>query len=809
MTERDTLRQTEAINAASIANAMDCIITVDGAGKILAFNPEAEKTFGFAADEVIGRSLSENIIPDRMRNAHEKGLIRFLKTREANVVGKRIEIPARCADGREISVELSVTAFEIDRQPYFTAYLRDLSQQGETSIGSSGDKSDGNTAQRLARLGSWTWDLTQTEEIACSAELCDILGCARDFTPDFEGLLGFIHPEERDLVRQAIGEAKRDGMPHGHRSFKSDFRVVTPEGRVKFATGVGEVTFDDDAKPQLVYGTIQDVTDLRAVEQELIAARDEANHANHAKSEFLAMMSHEIRTPMNGVLGTLGLLQNMELPAQQHDLVQSARSSGDALLDILNDVLDFAKIEASKLELEEVAFSLPVLIRNIQRFWGHQFANKGLSFSVELPDGLPAFLVGDTGRLRQILQNFLSNALKYTAEGRVRLIISRDDSASAWEEGAVRNLRFSVIDSGVGIASGKQQSVFKAFDQLDRATMDGVGGTGLGLAISKRLAELMKGEIGFLSEEAVGSTFWIQLPLESAADAPEELDSEIADPADVTPFRVGSDKRKPRILLAEDNTTNQIVARELLLRRDCHVDVVANGSEAVEAVQARPYDLVLMDISMPVMDGIAATKTIRAENCPHNNVPIVALTAYAMKSDQETFAAVGMNGFVAKPVLDGKLLYQEMERILYAAASSEQPGATPAATDILIDQATLSSLTESLGEETMAKLRDSFQGDVERSLKQLHEAAEQGDVEALEHSSHTLKSVSGTFGAMRLQAQASAINTASRNSDFEGAKAALQGLETTCRDTLKVFHESNLARPVGSDTDIASDPDRK
>lgn len=814
MTERDKLRQIEALGAASIANAMDCVITIDGTGRILAFNAEAEKTFGFPASAVLGQSLSDCIVPERMRDAHEKGLLCFLKTREANVVGKRIEIPAVCANGLEILVELSVTAFEVDGQPYFTAYLRDLTEREENGAGRSASKDDNATVQRLARLGSWTWDLDHAEEITCSAELCDILGCASGFTPSFEQLLGFVHPEDRELVRQAIGNAKRDGTANGQKSFKTDFRVVTPKGFVKFASGIGEITFDGDARPQLVFGTIQDVTDLRAVEQALIAARDEANHANHAKSEFLAMMSHEIRTPMNGVLGTLGLLQHMELPLKQRELVLSARSSGEALLDILNDVLDFAKIEANKLELEELPFSLPGLVRNIEQFWEHQFANKGLTFSVQISEDLPPYLVGDTGRLRQILQNFLSNALKYTANGNVRLLIDRDQDSSLWHEGEARNLRFAVADSGIGIPGDKQASVFKAFDQLDRATRDGVGGTGLGLAISKRLTELMGGEIGFRSEETVGTTFWVTLPLERVGQAPEEIDSETATAPQAPPLRVGSSQEKPRILLAEDNTTNQIVARELLLRRDCHVDVVANGQEAVEAVETRPYDLVLMDISMPVMDGITATKTIRAGRGGASDIPIVALTAYAMKSDREAFNEAGMNGFVAKPVLDGKRLYHVIEQLLRSTASSCGASAEEGAEDgtaqsgecsvrdssgilveSVIDPTVLSALAASVGPETMIKLEDRFQSDVEGAIARLVQAAEDGDVETLEHNSHTLKSVSGTFGALRLQMQAQAINDASRRGDLAAAQAATQDLRETGDATLNAFRDLQTPTP--------------
>ncbi len=798
MTGRPNHRQTEALSAVSIEHAMDCVITIDGGGRILAFNPLAERTFGFSAQQVIGQSLSSCIVPERMRAAHEEGLARFLRTGEANVVGKRIEIPALCADGTEIQVELSVTAFELDGEPYFTAYLRDLTEKNQSDAAAVGDSA---TAQRLARLGSWTWDLAQAEEIVCSLELCDILGCAIGFSPNFEQLLGFVHPEDRDLVRQAVNEAKRDGAAHGHKSFKTDFRVVTPDGRVKFATGIGEVTFDEKARPELVFGTIQDVTDLRAVEQELIAARDEANQANHAKSEFLAMMSHEIRTPMNGVLGTLGLLQHMELPQKQRELVLSARSSGEALLDILNDVLDFAKIEANKLELEELPFSLPGLVRNIEQFWGHQFANKKLSFSVTIAEDLPPYLMGDTGRVRQVLQNFLSNALKYTAEGSVRLFIDRDGDKTPWQEGEARSLRFAVADSGVGIAHDKQASVFKAFDQLDRETRDGVGGTGLGLAISKRLTELMGGEIGFRSEETVGTTFWVTLPLERAAQAPAELDDEAMAIAQAPPLRIGKSQAKPRILLAEDNSTNQIVARELLLRRDCHVDVVANGQEAVEAVETRPYDLVLMDISMPVMDGITATRTIRAGTGPANETPIVALTAYAMKSDREAFTEAGMNGFVAKPVLDGKRLYQVIEQLFQKATPSHhddaeddtetaaEPRSLDSGTESVMDPVVLANLAASVGSETMIKLQDRFQSDIEGAIARLMQASDDADLEALEHNSHTLKSVSGTFGALRLQAQARAINDASRSGDLAAAQSATNGLQETGTATLSRFRD--------------------
>ncbi len=802
MTEQSLHRELEALGTASVENALDSVITIDGGGRILAFNAAAERTFGFAADEVLGRSLSDSIVPERMRDAHEKGLARFLRTREANVVGKRIEIPALCADGREILVELSVTAFEVAGQPYFTAYLRDLTEREESA---SGSQDEGAAVQRLARLGSWTWDLSQAEQIACSPELCDILGRSSDFKPNFEQLLGCLHPEDRDLLRQAVVRAKENGPAHGLKSFKTDLRVVTPDGHVKFASGIGEVTFDGQARPELVFGTIQDVTDLRAVEQELIAARDEANHANHAKSEFLAMMSHEIRTPMNGVLGTLGLLQQMELPQQQQDLVRSARSSGEALLDILNDVLDFAKIEASKLELEELPFSLQDLVWNIQRFWSHQFAHKGLAFGVELADDLPAYLVGDTGRLRQILQNFLSNAHKYTAEGSVRLRIERDDDASPWREGEVRVLRVSVTDSGIGIAEDKQSSVFRAFDQLERATRDGIGGTGLGLAISKRLAELMRGEIGFTSEETVGTTFWVTLPLERASRAPENPGDKAETPLRLPPLRVGPEQQKPRILLAEDNTTNQIVARELLLRRDCHVDVVANGQEAVEAVESRPYDLILMDISMPVMDGITASKRIRAGSGDARDTPIVALTAYVMKSDQEAFMAAGMNGFVAKPVLDGRRLYQVIEGLLRGVSAAQpmsdpagmemaaEPKAGRSSSDHIIDSSVLARLAASVGADTMAKLRDRFQSDVEGAVARIVQAAKDADIEALEQNSHTLKSVSGTFGAQRLQTLAQRINDASRLDDLPAVQDAVQDLQVTMTATLNTFRTTQIS----------------
>lgn len=383
-----------------------------------------------------------------------------------------------------------------------------------------------------------------------------------------------------------------------------------------------------------------DITELKMTEMELIKAKEAAEAANLAKSEFLANMSHEIRTPLNAIIGFTDLLMENEMSDVQQHYTQIVQKSGENLLDLIEDVLDISKIDAGKLEIEKLDFCLLNLLKDFIDTMSVRAHSKGLELSYELTEDVPLLLRGDPGRLTQILTNLTGNAIKFTSEGKVTICIS----VKSQDSDRVL-LLFSVIDTGIGIPEDKIDLIFEKFTQADTSNSRRFGGTGLGLAISRQLAEMMDGDIGVISKVGEGSEFWFTVHLEKQSEAKRIEKPEKED-------LIQKSDNVLKILLVEDDMLNQEVAQAMLINLEFDVDAVDNGIEAIKALGTKPYDLVLMDIQMPLMDGLETIKIIRSPESKviNKDIPVIALTAHAMKGDREKFFEAGMNDYISKPI---------------------------------------------------------------------------------------------------------------------------------------------------------------
>jgi PAS domain S-box-containing protein len=523
---------------------------------------------------------------------------------------------------------------------------------------------------------------------------------------------------------------------------------------------------------QFFAGVITDISERVASEAALSEALEEAERATRAKTAFLASMSHEIRTPMNGVLGMAGMLDDTPLDEEQREYLDIIKDSGELLLGLINDILDFSKVESGRIELEDTAFDPVTLAHESLALIKPEADEKGLSLEVVATPDLPS-LVGDAGRIRQILLNLLSNAIKFTEKGGVTIEVG------GVTRGGFGELSLSVRDTGIGISSEKMRDVFHSFAQADVSTSRRYGGTGLGLAISKELAGLMSGDISVESEQGVGSvfTFAVRLPI---GDSPSAGPRSTALETKTSPDEF--DGSKLRILLAEDTVTNQRVISAMLAKYGFRIEVAGNGLEALEAVKTRPFDLVLMDVRMPEMDGVEATRRIRALNI--QQPMIAAMTADVIQETVDLCFEAGMDEFLTKPI--------RVQEILDVIRSLPEPSDGPTAAVRFSSLEGLGEILEVDDVELIGSLAETYLTDLEAGLKAIAGAADADDAEAVMEAAHKLKSSSRLMGAPHLGDLAEVMETEAR----EGAVPDVDAFAAFVAESRRVTESLSRLLPL-------------
>ncbi|MDH4200020.1 MAG: ATP-binding protein [Spirochaetia bacterium] len=637
----------DLISMTMLHGIADAVFILNNMGIIMYNNSAAAKLFGFSGDEINGKNVS-HLISEFSSQTVDHGDRDDMLNKIPYIMGIGSDVVGHKKDGSEIFLRLSAGKFQVENETMFIGIFVDITHIKNFQKDLLLIEERASLAQRFANIGYWDWNII-TGDLYWSERIAPMFGHpVGTLETSYENFVNAIHPDDRQSVTAAVNDCVSNEA-----KYAIEHRVVWPNGAIRWLLEKGDVIKDDTGKPYRMLGVVQDITARKKLEKELRLAKEHAETGARAKSTFLANMSHEIRTPMNSIIGFMELsLEHPDITNEIRSYLRTAHNSAKGLMVIINDILDISKLEAGKIEIDKSIFHLPRFLKDTMQILNLKSEEKALQLNLEIAPDLYQCIISDSTRLRQILINIIGNSIKFTAKGSITLSVHRSEKNA---------LEFSVVDTGIGMTPKQLEKIFHPFTQADESTARRFGGTGLGTTISKQLVELLGGEIHAESKIDQGSAFYFTIPYE-VPECGIACDLKCDNHGQQGEIALPELKRIFHILVAEDITENATLVKIRLNEQGSEITIAQNGKEALEAWGKNHFDLILMDVQMPVMDGLEATREIRRlESGSARHIPILALTASVMQQDRQECLKVGMDDIVTKPI-DFDELFRAIEK---------------------------------------------------------------------------------------------------------------------------------------------------
>lgn len=613
--------------------SLDLICISDSKGNLKVLNSAFSKLLGYSKKELLNNPITRFVHNDDVYTSN-------LEILKLNSGVPTIHFENRCLkkDGTILFIHWWAKKDTETNQIYYIG--RDISEFKKSQKKLKNSENLLNDAQKIAKIGSWEFNL-KSKKLLWSNELYAIFEIENKHNPNlYQEYISRFSPEDFDLLQSKINHLVETKKP-----YEIEHKIILPNNRFKWVFGTGIPVLNDDGKIISIKGIAQDITEKKLI-SDTLKAKEQAEIANKAKTEFIANMSHEIRTPLNGIIGFTELLMKTKLDKTQLEYTNTINKSAVILMDIINDILDFSKIESGKLELNIEEIDLFELLNQVIDLFKYQALQKNIDLTLKIDKHIPQYIFADEGRLKQIIVNLLSNAIKFTDFGSVNLIVSQLES----DNESVK-LQFSVKDTGIGIMENNHHKIFNSFVQENNSITRKYGGTGLGLPISNQLLGLMNSKLQLTSKNGFGSTFSFVVDFKKGTSKRKSIPTFTSlEREEDTLFNI--DYYEVTVLIVEDNKINMLLAKTLVQKiiPNCKITEAFDGSQAVKKVLNEKIDLILMDIHMPIKNGYEAAMEIRKFNTT-KRIPIIALTAGVFNGEKEKCLASGMNDFLSKPIV--------------------------------------------------------------------------------------------------------------------------------------------------------------